>query len=203
MIVPVAVTGEPAHHGIDHRRAAERGPAWVVHAKQLRTVRRTLLADPVFALRSQPSQMAIVIISGITIRIVLDVEVPCHGGRVDAEPLRRARVARFENQHRVARLGEVRRHHAASWSAADNDIVVFGVSLHGGGSSTNCAYEGHRQRHGAAKAAERSTSMRRSHLVGVSRTLGELELRAETAERESYPNSQRTRRRRPGSYTYL
>ena len=203
MIVPVAVTWEPAHHSIDHRRTAERGPAWVVHAKQLRSIRCTLLADPILALRSKPGQMAVVIISRITIRVVLDVEVPCDGGRVDAESLRRARVTRFQNQHRVARFGEIRRHNAASWSTADDDIVVFGVNLHGGRSSADCACEGHRQRHGAAKAAKQSASMGRSHLVGVSRTLAALGLRIATAERESYPNSPGTRRRRPGSYTYL
>ena len=88
--------------------------------------------------------MAVVVISRITVRVVLDVEVPCDGGRVDAESLRRARVTRFQDQYRVARFGLVRRHNAAPWPTADNDIVVFGVRLHGGRSSADCTGEGNR-----------------------------------------------------------
>ncbi|KAL2170756.1 hypothetical protein VTG60DRAFT_4504 [Thermothelomyces hinnuleus] len=124
MVVPVAVARQPDNHGVDHGRPSQGGTAGIVDAEELGALGRAALAHPVTAVRGEPGQVAVLVVSRIPLGIVLDVEVPGHGRRVHPEPSAGAVISRLEEQDRVSGLGEIGSHNAAARSAPDDNIVV-------------------------------------------------------------------------------
>lgn len=125
VVVPIALGGQPGHHGINHGRSSKGSSTGVVHTQQLRTGRRTGLTHPVLALLGEPRLMAVLVVPLVALGVVLDEELPGDGGGVGSESTAWGLVAGFDEEDRVSRLGEVYGQNATTRSATNYDIVVY------------------------------------------------------------------------------
>lgn len=135
MVVPIAVAGKPGAHRVDHGRAADRGTTGIVDAKQLGSLRRATVSNPVAARGRLPGQVAELVVPWITIGVVLDEEVPGDGRTVYAVVETGALVSCFDQEDGVAGLGKVYAENAPAGAAPHDDIVIFGGFSSWGGDS--------------------------------------------------------------------